>query len=469
MHNCSILKQERLSRGWSYDTVEVKTGIPQRSQENAENGYHFPRQRYIELYCKLYGKSAKELGLDKSDRIGVENTDAPTSQEEENPIMSDLIRRAVFSNLGSKLTGLIDLWPKHNYHYEELQSGISKAIVDYNAIVAHDSTYEYTRRQALKDMALVPVQLVGGIAIVDAGKIQKTDADILLKHCAAGIAACRYMHHRGKDLDFVSDLTSTYASLLQPLIYSKSEVHRKAAATLLAQDFRLKGFIASTLKNSREAIPYYHEAIRYGLLAENPTEQAIANRMMGFSYEEQGVQGYEQALSYAQTAYGLIRKDTPKLIRSFVASGLSLMSARNGHMDDAIHMLSEARDLFDPTTPISSVLYAESNLLAISAHISQHCGQWAEAVDLCEKSLSTPNISALGRIQRRIQYTKTEVSRDDQPRDMDLCITLLTEAIIGAHELNSKRFQHEAREIYDMFRIAWPREDAIKKLGKDHF
>jgi hypothetical protein len=52
---------------------------------------------------------------------------------------------------------------------------------------------------------------------------------------------------------------------------------------------------------------------------------------------------------------------------------------------------------------------------------------------------------------------------------MDLCITLLTEAIIGAHELNSKRYQHEAREVYDLLRIAWPREDAIKQLGKDHF
>jgi transcriptional regulator with XRE-family HTH domain len=109
MHNCSILKQERLNRGWSYDTVEVKTGIPQRSQENAENGYHFPRQRYIELYCNLYGKNAEELGLVRAKncgRMGVENN-APTSQE--GTPMSDLVRREVFSNLGSRLTSLIDI------------------------------------------------------------------------------------------------------------------------------------------------------------------------------------------------------------------------------------------------------------------------------------------------------------------------------------------------------------------------
>jgi hypothetical protein len=379
--------------------------------------------------------------------------------------MSDLIRRAVFSNLSSKLTGLIDLWPKRNYHYEELQSEINKAVIDYNAIVAHDSTYELTRRQAIKDMALVPVQLVGGLTIIEAGKVQKTDTDILLKHCAAGVTACWYLR-RGKDLEFVSDLISFYISILQPLIYCHSEAYRKAAATLLSQCFRLKGSLSRSLKSS--AGTYYDEAIQYALMSENPTEQAIANNIRAMA--RHWIEEYDQALLDAEKAYGLMTKGTPKIIRSFIASGLSQCQAASGHPEDAKNSLKEAFDLFDSTMPISSMPYSEAILTFVAANVKQHSGLWQESVNLYEKSLAVPDISALGALQCRINYATTEVSRDDiQTRDMDLCIKLLTEAITGAKELASERYKREARECYGLFRIAWPRETAIKELGKDHF
>jgi tetratricopeptide (TPR) repeat protein len=467
MHNCSILKQEHLNRGWSYATVETKTGIPQRSQENAENGYHFPRQRYIEPYSNLYGKSPKELGLDKSDRIGVGNTNAPTSQEEQTP-MSDLIRREVFRNLGSRLTSLVDAWPKHNYQYAELQEGINQAILGYNTIVVQEPTYELTRRQAVKDLILVPMQLAGGIALISSGKVKKADTDLLLKHCAAGIAAGWYLR-RGKELTFVSDAVSTYISLLRPLIYSLSENYHKTSATLLSQCFRLKSYSARGLQdNDQEAIAYEEEAIRYALMADNVTEQAIANREMASVYGRS--RKYKQALPYAEKAYALAPKNAPKIIRSFIASGLSLYQAATGYPDDAQISLKEAHDLFDPSVSIAPMPYGEAILIAIAAAVKQHSGVWSESVDLYKKSLTIPDISALGSIQQRINYAKTEVSRDDvHSRDMNLCITLLTEAITGAKDLDSKWYIREAHETFDLFRIAWPREDAIKRLGKDHF
>src|SRR5437667_4522360 len=280
MHNCSILKQERLNRGWSYDTVEVRTGIPQRSQENAENGYHFPRQHYIELYCKLDGKTAGELGLVRAincGRITVGNN-APTSQEEQP--MSDLIRRFALSDLGSYLIGLVSTWPRRNHHYGELQEGINKAITDHTTLVGQDATSALNRRQALMSLGLIPIQLIGGRPITD---VKKADADTLLPHCAAGITSCWYLR-RGKDLLFVSDLTSSYISILQPLISSRSEMHRKAAAGLLAQCFTLKSKLADALQYDVQAIAYEEEAIRYAVMADNVTEQAIANREMALLY-----------------------------------------------------------------------------------------------------------------------------------------------------------------------------------------
>jgi tetratricopeptide (TPR) repeat protein len=468
----SLLRQEREKRGWSRAKVEALTEgrIPTSSLERWEEGKSWPRSDNIEELCKLYGKSAKELGLEKSgDIMTVGNDNAPTSQGE--TPMSDLVRREIFRNLGSRLTSLIDAWPKRNYRYAELQEGIKRAILGYNTIVAQEPSYEQTRRQAVKDLILVPIQLTGGIALISSGKVTKADTDLLLKHCAAGITALRYLR-RGKELTFVSDVASTYIFLLQPLIYSNSENYRKASAELLAQSLGLKASITEHLKNSDQAIIYYSQAVDYAVISGNTTEQAIANRMMAFSYWRQGPKGYKEALSYAEKAYGLARsnKEIHRNVQSFTASGLSVCQAVNGKVEDAKISLAEARNLFDPTMPAP---YTESNLLAISADICQHAGLWQESIDLLAKwlarSLIVPEVSVLTAIQGRIQYATTEVSRDDKPRDMGLCITLLNEAITGAEELGSEHYQHEARQCYSLFRAAWPREDAIKRLGKDHF
>src|SRR5579864_6505956 len=158
----SLLRQEREKRGWSRAKVEALTErrIPASSLERWEEGKSWPRSDAIEELCRLYGKSAKELGLDRSsDIIVVGNTNAPTSQGE--TPMSETIRRAAFYDLGSKLSSLIDVWPKRNYHYEELQGEINKAILD--APTGQDSFYEVSRRQVLKSVGLVPIQLCAGL------------------------------------------------------------------------------------------------------------------------------------------------------------------------------------------------------------------------------------------------------------------------------------------------------------------
>jgi tetratricopeptide (TPR) repeat protein len=462
----SLLEQERRSRGWSRAYVQENYDIPQDTLYDAERGNHEPNKSTIDALCSLYKKSAKELGLDKSGRIGVGiRANAQTNGEQ--PPMSDLIRREIFRNLGSRLTSLVDAWPKRNYQYAELQEGINRAILGYNAAVAEAPTYELTRRQAVKDMILVPMQLTGGIALISSGKAPKADTDLLLKHCAAGISACWYLR-RGKELTFVSDAVSIYIFLLQPLIYSLSENYRKASATLLAQCFILKSKLANALQDDDQAITYEEEAIRYALMAEDITEQAIANREMSILYW--GRKKYKLALPYAEKAYGLAKnnKATPKIIISFTASGLSFCQATCGKVKDAQLSLKEAHDLFDPTMLIPSVPYGEAVLTSVDANVYRHMGKFKEAIERYQH-LNALSTTVLGPIENNIEYAATEVSRDDKPRDMSLCITLLTDAITGATELDSQWYIREAHEVFDLFRIAWPREDAIKRLGRDYF
>ena len=457
----SVLKQERLNRHWSRAYVEKLTNIPQRSLENWEEGIAFPRDENLERLCTLYGKSAEQLEFAKSH--GIMGTSITVHAPQEGTPMSDLIRRAMFSNLGSRLAGLIDTWPRRNYHYEELQGEINKAIFDHHVFVPTDSIAEISRREALKSAALVPIQLCAGLdGIINLNKA-KADTDTVLKHCAAGIAVCWYMR-RGKELVFTADLISEYVKVLQQLMYSKSEAHQKASATLLAQCFMLKSHLGF-----EDELAFIERAIYYGDLSCDPATQALAYRRRAYEQWEQ--KNYKDALLDAEKGYGLARsnKAIPKIIHSITAAGLSLCQAAYGHTDDAKRSLQEARNLFDPTMPVPSMSYTESILTAISGAVHRHSGSFDEATKFYAKSLTIPDISALGAIEQRINYAITELSRDDKPRDMGLCVKLLTEGITGAEELNSTGFIRRAHEAFNLFRVAWPRENAVKTLGREHF
>ncbi len=201
----SPLEQERRDRGWSRAYVEERFGIPHDTLSDAEKGKHKPRQDLCKTFCTIYEKTPEQLGLGRNGSIiVVGNINAPASQGE-TPIMSDLIRRFALSDLGSYLIGLVSTWPRRNHYYRELREGINKAIIDHTTLVGQDAISALNRRQALMSLGLVPIQLIGAHPITDA---KKADADTLLPHCAAGIIGCWYLR-RGKDLIFVSDLTSS--------------------------------------------------------------------------------------------------------------------------------------------------------------------------------------------------------------------------------------------------------------------
>ncbi len=466
----SLLRQERERRRWSRAKVEALTErrISPVSLERWEEGKSWPRSDNIEELCKLYGKSAKELGLDKSDRIGVGNLAVVTNNgigTSEGTPMSDFLKSSFLTDLSSRLNSILGTWPRRNLHYEDLQAEVNKALISYNVCVEHDIAYAVTRRDACKSVMLVPLRLCGLDAAMQAVLIKiPRDTEGLLLHCAAGIAVCWYMR-RGKDLHLAYEVISWYIPILEGVLSSQSERYRKAAAELLAQCFTLKSKLTNALQDDDQAIAYEEQAIQYALMAESITEQAIANREMSLLYWRR--KKYKLALPYAETAYGLA-KNTPRIIRSFTASGLANCQASSGYLEEAQISLKEAHDLFDPTMLIPSMPYGEAILTGIDAWIYQHMGNFKEAIDSFKryKALST---TVLGVIEGNIEYVKTEVSRDDKPRDMDLCVTLLTEGITGARELDSQRFIREARECYNLLRIAWPRETVIKQLGREHF
>jgi hypothetical protein len=217
-------------------------------------------------------------------------------------------------------------------------------------------------------------------------------------------------------------------------------------------------------------LAFIEQAIYYGDFSEDPAIQALAYRRR--AYENWFTKKYKAALRDAEQGYGLAKssKAIPKIVHSDTASTLALCQAGCNKTDDATMSLTEARNLFDPAAiRLPCMSYTESILTARSGAVHQHIGLWGEAMTLYEESLNLPDISALGYAEQRINYAKAEVSRDDKPRDMGLCVKLLTEAMTRVEELDSKGFIEKASEVYEMLRLVWPREHTVKQVGRDHF
>jgi tetratricopeptide (TPR) repeat protein len=460
MRSNSLLKQARIQRGWTRSQVVARVASRfslaslERWESEKMRGMHEDNKSIL---CQLYDKSPAELGLEANSAI-MKSSIIDIYAEE--PLMTEPIRRAL-SNLGSQITSLIDSWPQREYHYEALQNQINRTIIQ----ASHDSQYD--SRQALKDVVLVPIQLCGGADLRVPPK--KVNTHTLLKRLAASLAICWHLR-RGKDLTFVQDLVPIYMAILQPLLSSRSDSYQSAATTLFSQCLRLNGSIVSGLTHPSSAMSYYQEALNYTL--SNQTEQILTHRMIALSHLFTGKEKYAEALLHAEIAgQGVLdRNGEGRLMHSFVGSILALAQAKTGKMDDAMRNLTKAHDLFDPRVPpIPSALYTESNLLAITADVYQSAGNWKESIRYWEQCLRTADISALGMVQGRIQYATAEVSRDDQTRNMDLCITLCQEGITGARELHSKRYAAEASTLYHAIHLAWPGEDTVRQLGREYF
>jgi hypothetical protein len=81
-----------------------------------------------------------------------------------------------------------------------------------------------------------------------------------------------------------------------------------------------------------------------------------------------------------------------------------------------------------------------------------------------EQISTFPAVSELGKIEDGFDLLGSEVSLDDQPRDMERCIELWMRGMQGTRELKSERRFAEARNVLQMMFVAWPGEQRIKEL-----
>jgi transcriptional regulator with XRE-family HTH domain len=453
------LSAARHKKHWSLDEAAAQIGVERSTLRRWEKGKTTPQPMHLRKLCEVYGLTAQELDLEEDPDGGVQALVLNESEAEELTAWRS-------QDLTLRLFRIVWHWPIHNARYHELQQLLLLELEDNNAM-----TYdELTRRDALRRLALLPIELCGLSAMIP---VFKRPNEEILTQCAAGITAC-WQLRKGKELTFANDAVSSYLPTLKAMVKATTEAERKAAAELLVQCLLLKATLSWHTPNVHDAINYAQQAERYSIVAENLLLQIVALRTQSAAYCN--VNSLSQALQTAQKAKHLLGTvqgtSILPLVHSYVYAGLAFYQAYHGYKQDALTSLKKAHATFfaqpgNEATPIW-IDHSIGNLLDNDGQTHFHLGLYKEAIDsftqIHLRHAHNPTVPEACQVASFIAPVMAEVSRDDQPRDMEWCIAHWTEGIERAKSLQSDLRFNEAIIAYQAMCAAWPGERRIKKL-----
>src|SRR5581483_11732295 len=455
------LSAARTERGWSQEYVASALGVDRVTVQRWEQHRTTPQPYHLERLCKLFGKTAVALGL-VEEQLVVEQHITESEEATDDAYASFRASHGLL-----RLWHIVCNWPVSNARYHELQEALLLELEDNNSMT---QDAPMSRRETLRLLAATPIELCGLSAVK---VVMRRPTEEILMQCAAGITACWDLK-KGKDLAFISDTVEKYLPTLKEIARVAPTLQSKAAAELLAQCFLLKAALSWNIATPADGIHYAQQAETYSKSVEQPLLQVLALRMQAASlcYTNQ----WEQALHIAQQAKYVLdttsKELIPPLAHSYVYAGLATYQAYHGQKQDALTSLKKAHATFfeQPVTETVPLWIDHSvgNLLLNDGLTHAHLGLYREAVDSFDQiqvdHANDMTIPLGCRVEAFIEQTAVEVSRDDQPRDMDKCMALWIQGIEGAKALQSNKKFNDALMAHTAMRAAWPSEPRIKEL-----
>ncbi|HEU5229296.1 MAG TPA: helix-turn-helix transcriptional regulator [Ktedonobacteraceae bacterium] len=447
------LSQARHKKFWTLEEAAERIGVDPASLSRWEKGKSFPQPVNVQRLCNAYGMTAQQLGLE----------DEPLPEYGQNVLpVEDALTLFQQQDLTLRLMRVVGQWNHQSTRYSVLQTLITQELEDS---MNEDPQAQLSRRDALRRLALLPVELLGLSAV---GVVLKYPTEDILAQCAAGITACWHLR-RGKELLFASDTVTRYLPTLKAIAHGASSTQRKAAADLIAQGYLLKGLLARHVEGYNEAIAYTRQAAIYGEAAENSTLQILALRTQGAAHYY--ANHWTQALHAAEQAGAVLetsKAPIPPLARSYVYAGLASYQAGNGLKQEAFQSLGKAHTAFfaqppDEPAPVWIDHY-QANLVLHDGMTHYHLGLQKEALNSFEQIHLDPAKTETVRVEALLNQVMAEVNRADTERDMAWCIDRWIQGIEGAKALQSEQRFNESLHAYSALCAAWPSEPHIKEL-----
>jgi transcriptional regulator with XRE-family HTH domain/tetratricopeptide (TPR) repeat protein len=447
-----ILKAARKKKGWSQRKAAEAVEVDENTWQRWEAGQQEPRGYNLRQVFDVFGLKMEELGLIDEIEAHVQVVSDRGDVAPEDDVLFAFRKQ----DLTLCLMGIVWRWPRRNTQYNELQALLTRTIEEH---ITLNQDHIISRRDALRRLASLPIEYYG----LSAFRVT------LLTHCAAGITACWYLR-KGKELAFAAQSVASYVPTLKAIAESSTLEHRKAAADLLAQCSLLQSLLANRFSDSTASLNHAKQAEKYSEAAENIVLQILAVRAQASAHDF--AQRWEQALTTAKRAKLLLEANKgtsiPPLVASQVYASLGNYQGHTGQKQDVLYSLGLARARFfahPSDEPAPAWVPVDQGVLLLNDGLARfHLGLYKDARDSFEQVVATSATSVTARVEALVNQVMAEVSRDDQPRDMDYCITHWKQGIQGATSLQSEELFDEAVTAFTAMRAAWPAESRIKEL-----
>lgn len=411
----SRLAQLRARKYWSLQHAAILLEVDVTTLSRWENGKAHPRGSNIGRLCKVYECSEAELGLQDEMMNALDASAQPQPSAVTGEVQSFLASDPTMCLLTLALSPL------------DTQSMPHEVIRLLEEQIMHIDPM--TRREALRRLATLPIVSLH----LNAFTPTFTHApETVITQCSAGVVACWHLR-KGKELTLASSAVSTYIPTLKGIVESTSQ-YRKAAADLLVQCYLLKAALSYNVTTPADGVGYAQQAETYSLIAEKPLLQVAALRTQAsvLCYANQWGQALDRGLQAKYIMETTPKELIPPLAQSYVYAGLATYQAYHGRKQDALNSLKKAHTTFFEQSETDVVPpwidHSVGNLLLNDGLSHAHLGLYKGAVDSfaqIEKNHPEDTAVPFGcRIEAHIEQVMAEVSRADQERDMDLCISL---------------------------------------------
>jgi transcriptional regulator with XRE-family HTH domain/tetratricopeptide (TPR) repeat protein len=475
------LRAARERRRWSLERAAEQIGVSKNTVWRWEMGEAEPYAFNLSQMCRVYGMTAAELGLE--DGQPPEDSHLEEVSAASPPVESiEGLTESMQHDVELRLQCLIYDWlhrKQSTWTRAMLQQRLDHEIESYNHMNNQDylnhTGVDLGRRDALRRLVLVPIQVMGLGVLGALGTTLTWAPEDILTHCAVGITACAHLA-KGlhQDMTLASWALSAYLPVLKA-IAKQSSLHRKEATRLAGQAFLWKTILGVHREGPKQAASYAEQGLIYSKESGDlPLQLAfLKHSAWVYACDRQNEKAAERALE-GQYLLEHASASLPALVRSNVYIGVAKNQALNGRKDEALLALSQAHDTFAVASGedmmISSLMdYDLAHHLLSDGLTHYRLRQYDEALDSFAKiidpetlALKIPVLAERTRIEIINNQALASLKRAN--KDMELSIKLWIAGMQGAMALRSEQRFGEALSAYDMMEALWSGEKRIMEL-----
>jgi tetratricopeptide (TPR) repeat protein len=336
--------------------------------------------------------------------------------------------------------------------------------------------YQISRRNLLIALATVPF---GSLVAVQ----RKLKAGLILEEflpqCTASMTACWYLM-QGREFEAVEHALANYLPLLvswaqRPSPYQQTAAYLASQGALLMGLLSLHQLVAP--KNFQRRLVYCTQAVECARVAKDTVLLVTTLAHLGNAQYDMGqltnmLRTYQHAINLMQQSSD--QSAIPVLLKSKLFAEFAHAYAQQGHEQETLHYIGEAREVFPLDTGSSPIFlstdYGEHSLILfeglVHLDLSEHCphGGYQQHAERALAQVNHVSHPLLIPERFRVEIVNHQALAAVKVGNMESFLQYTTEGVQWSKNLHSEKRMEEIRKNWKKARELWPHEQRLSEV-----